>query len=125
MKSVRHPHKRLSALLLVSLLGTFGAGSLCASCGAAEMDCCKPSLPQSPSFEKAPCCEFRLSAGSEPQPGRLGSMTIRPTDASALLDATPSPDTARVFSSRRPAYHGRLTDGTSPPLLLLNASLLC
>lgn len=126
LTTMKHVQKNLAILLLALLLGATGVSPLCASCALSEMDCCKANPSKAPSLDKSSCCEPHFTAPLEPFPARLSPVTANPNPDSPIqvaceATAFASPD---VISLPGPASFERPLSESSPPLFLLNASLL-
>ena len=127
MSSVKTLQKVIVLLVLLSLLGIGGVAPLCASCGPRVMDCCRIDASAFESIGSDPCCDFRIDVAPEPPPARMFSSDSVPRpERSAHGVAEMVPLQHSVADLHPEASPPRLPrSSSSPPLFLLNLSLLC
>ena len=91
------------------------------------MNCCLGNPSRSDSLNESPCCDFRMGVSVEPHPARMTTLDSRchldETIMAAGLAVAHLLPTAG--SLEEPAFPDDTLIDTSPPLFLLNVSLLC
>jgi hypothetical protein len=90
------------------------------------MDCCKSSRSRAESLERLACCEFQMAVAAEPHPARLTSIEIgfQPPIAPCATSDSVYHSFHAASSLRSPDSFAASLKDSSPPIFLLNESLL-
>jgi hypothetical protein len=112
----------LAGVLFISYAGDV---VFCTGCGAAEMECCRPSRTVAARLSAAPCCQFQVARVPEHHPATPAPSRVRPEMANPAEIIPEVIAELVVPSPSSPALSPSPPVSSSTPLFILNASLLC